>query len=86
MKKHKYGRLHKEHQMTIISELVDDAKFIIKFRTKYTRLQKKLDRKAPKAGDMAPDFTLFDVTGTESVTLSDLRGKKPVALVFGSYT
>ncbi len=72
--------------MTILSELGSDAKFILLFRMKYTRLQKELDRKAPKAGDITPDFTLHDITGTQSVTLSDFRGKKPVALVFGSYT
>lgn len=72
--------------MTTISELFNDAKFIIKFRSKLTKRQHKLDKKAPKAGDLAPDFTLSDATGTESVTLSDFRGKKPVALVFGSYT
>ena len=72
--------------MTTISELFNDAKFIIKFRSKLTKRQHKLDKKAPKSGDLAPDFTLSDVTGTESVTLSDFRGKKPVALVFGSYT
>jgi peroxiredoxin len=72
--------------MAILSELVGDAKFILQFRMKYTKLQKNLDRKAPKAGDMAPDFTLSDITGKESVRLSDFRGQKPVALVFGSYT
>ena len=82
----KYRRLHKEYQMTILSELVNDVKFIMQFRTKHVRVQKKLDQKAPKAGDIAPDFTLSDVTGKESVTLSDFRVVKPVALVFGSYT
>lgn len=72
--------------MTILSELASDAKFILQFRMKYTKLQKNLDRKAPKAGDMAPDFTLSDVKGEESVKLSDFRDQKPVALVFGSYT
>lgn len=72
--------------MSIISELYDDAKFIIKFRTKALKNQKMQNALAPKAGDLAPDFTLFDNSGTESVTLSDFRGKKPVALVFGSYT
>jgi peroxiredoxin len=72
--------------MAILSELVDDAIFILQFRMKYTKLQKNLDRKAPRAGDIAPDFTLSDVTGKESVRLSDFRGQKPVALVFGSYT
>ncbi len=72
--------------MTIISELYNDAKFIAKYRFEWTKSQKRLDAKAPKAGDLAPDFTLFDISGTESVTLSDFRGKRPVALVFGSYT
>ena len=72
--------------MTIISELFNDAKFIIKFRSKVMKRQKELDKLAPKAGDVAPDFTLFDISGDESITLSDFRGKKPVALVFGSFT
>ncbi|MFT5730879.1 MAG: peroxiredoxin [Desulforhopalus sp.] len=72
--------------MTIISELFNDAKYILNFRSKLTKQQRQLEKKAPKTGDMAPDFTLSDSTGTESVTLSDFRGKKPVALVFGSYT
>jgi hypothetical protein len=37
-------------------------------------------------GDEAPDFTLKTLDGTSEVTLSDFRGKRPVALVFGSYT
>ena len=72
--------------MTIVSELFDDAKFIIRFRTKKMNDQKMLDAQAPKVGDLAPDFTLSDISGTESVTLSDYQGNKPVALVFGSYT
>ena len=48
--------------------------------------QKILDQKAPKAGDLAPNFALNDISGTDAVTLWDFRGQKPVALVFGSYT
>jgi len=72
--------------MMIISELFNDAKFILKFRSKLTKQQHKLEKKAPKIGALAPDFTLSDSTGTESVTMSNFRGKKPVALVFGSFT
>ena len=72
--------------MTILSELFDDAKFILKFRSKLMKRQMGLNKLAPKAGDTAPDFTLRDILGTESITLSDFRGKKPVALVFGSFT
>ena len=72
--------------MSIISELFNDIKFIGKYRFEVGKRQKKLNKRAPKVGDLAPDFTLSDISGTQSVTLSDFRGKKPVALVFGSYT
>ena len=39
-----------------------------------------------KVGDLAPDFTLITKDGKSKVTLSDFRGKKPVVLIFGSYT
>lgn len=39
---------------------------------------------ALKAGDIAPEFSLPLVDGTESVSLSELRRDKPVVLVFGS--
>lgn len=40
----------------------------------------------PKLGDAAPDFTLPKHDGTAQVTLSDSFGKRPVVLVFGSFT
>ncbi|HKA06304.1 MAG TPA: hypothetical protein VKD71_03540 [Gemmataceae bacterium] len=40
----------------------------------------------PKLEAMAPDFTLESPDGKKSITLSDYRGKKPVALIFGSFT
>lgn len=39
-----------------------------------------------KVGDVAPDFTLITKDGKSKTTLSDYRGKKPVVLIFGSYT
>ncbi|NQT54514.1 redoxin domain-containing protein [bacterium] len=39
-----------------------------------------------KVGDPAPDFTLKQLDGKGTVALSSLRGKRPVVLVFGSYT
>jgi hypothetical protein len=39
-----------------------------------------------KVGDTAPDFTLRKSKSEETVTLSKLRGVRPVALLFGSYT
>lgn len=41
---------------------------------------------APKVGDPAPDFTLADIRGEQRVRLADLRGQRPVALIFGSFT
>ena len=72
--------------MSTIIELFDDLKFIITFRTQKMKGQRMLNAQAPKTGEPAPDFTLFDISGTKSVTLSDFRGQKPVVLVFGSYT
>jgi hypothetical protein len=72
--------------MNIVSELFSNARTILQYRRTSHKWQIKQDKKTPKTGELAPDFTLFDVTGTASVTLSDFRGKKPVALVFGSYT
>ena len=48
--------------------------------------QLERDPRSPKVGDLAPDFELQDPEGVTRVRLSDFRGKRPVALVFGSYT
>ena len=48
--------------------------------------QKAMESSAPKVGETAPDFTLSDVQGTNQITLSALRGQRPVALIFGSFT
>jgi hypothetical protein len=39
-----------------------------------------------KVGDQAPDFSLEQYDKKATIQLSALRGKKPVVLVFGSYT
>lgn len=39
-----------------------------------------------KVGDAAPDFTLPLVTGKGEVKLSSFQGKRPVVLIFASYT
>ncbi len=72
--------------MTTFTDVVNEIRTTIRYRKKLMPWIKGLDERAPKAGDMAPDFTLFDTTGALSVTLSDFRGKRPVALVFGSFT
>ncbi len=44
------------------------------------------DPRAPKAGDLAPDFELLDTNGENPVRLSHHCQDKPVALIFGSFT
>ena len=58
----------------------------IKNRNEGTTWQKKYDANAPKVGDLAPDFELRDSDGENPVRISDFRGQKPVALIFGSFT
>ena len=56
------------------------------YRKQSAAWQTKYDARAPKIGDLAPDFELSDASGENSVHLSDSHGEKPVALVFGSFT
>jgi hypothetical protein len=55
-------------------------------KRRFNAWQTRYDAQAPKEGDLAPDFGLWDPAGENGVRLSDYRGKKPVALVFGSFT
>ena len=58
----------------------------IHFMKKERAWQKKYEAIAPKPGDTAPDFELSDINGENPVRLSSFQGRKPVALVFGSFT
>lgn len=44
------------------------------------------DQLGPKVGETPPDFSLKRAGSEERVRLSSFKGKRPVALVFGSYT
>ncbi len=59
---------------------------MIKYRNEMRVWQKKFDALAPKIGGIAPDFELSDANGENPVRLSDFKGRKPVALIFGSFT
>ena len=56
------------------------------WRSEELAWQLERDPLSPKVGDLAPDFELQDPEGVTRVRLSDFRGERPVALVFGSYT
>ena len=66
--------------------MLDGLRKHIRYKKQYDAWQAKYDARAPKAGDLSPDFELFDVTGTRRVRLSEFRSRKPVALIFGSFT
>ena len=44
------------------------------------------DETGPRVGELPADFKLKLLGSEERVRLSDFRGKRPVALAFGSYT
>lgn len=46
----------------------------------------KSGRETLKVGAEAPDFKLKTVDGKKEVKLASFKGKRPVVLVFGSYT
>jgi hypothetical protein len=58
----------------------------IQNRSEARQWHETYDPRAPKAGDVAPDFELRDLNGENPVRLSSFRGQNPVALVFGSFT
>ena len=66
--------------------MIDFVRNTLHYRKEFEAWQTRYDTKAPKAGDLAPDFTLSDAAGVNSVQLSSFQGEKPVALVFGSFT
>jgi peroxiredoxin len=45
-----------------------------------------MNRKAPKVGEKAADFTLATPDGKKSVTLSKCHSSRPLVLIFGSFT
>ena len=57
------------------------------FKTAARRPSARKPSPTPQQGDLAPDFELpFAKDETKTVRLSSFAGKRPVALVFGSYT
>ncbi|MCP4137041.1 MAG: hypothetical protein GY754_39095 [bacterium] len=58
----------------------------LKWRAIEMSWQAHYNAAAPREGDGALDFELFDPAGKKKFRLSDYTGKKPVALIFGSFT
>ncbi|HGY90364.1 MAG TPA: hypothetical protein ENK43_04230 [Planctomycetes bacterium] len=93
------GKIQKEEVAGIFAELDKDKSGdlgkneVTRFRNRRGGRRRRGDRasrqgpKLPQEGEVAPDFDL-PVLGDKSKTikLSSFAGKKPVALIFGSYT
>ncbi len=58
----------------------------IHYRDAEKAWQLESDTRSPKTGDAAPDFELSDPYGEMTVSLSDFKGRRPVALIFGAHT
>ncbi len=72
-----------DDNLRLTAQLVGPA---MEWRAEEVDWQLQRDPASPKRGDLAPDFELQDPEGRRVVRLSDFRGKRPVALIFGSYT
>src|SRR5260370_288839 len=71
-----------ERFASAVSKLPGPAFLLIPFETPWFLAP----RGDLKVGDAAPDFRLSTLDKTAQVSLSSIRGSKPVVLVFGSYT
>ena len=83
------GTIEAEDFMTLFKDLdLDDNGVLDGKDLKRPRfLGPRPNGPAPRRGEMAPDFELaLADKPKQTVKLSSFRGKKPVALIFGSYT
>jgi len=79
------GRLSAQELMGFFDERGGGDQ-VLSMRGEASEQSRRPDSSGVPEGEMAPDFSLEPPDGGERVTLSSFRGKKPVALVFGSYT
>jgi len=52
----------------------------------WERTKRLMARRAPAAGEAAPDFTLATPDGSQRITRSAFHEGRPLVLVFGSFT
>ncbi len=55
-------------------------------RSEFSPARQRTGDQVPQPGEMASDFELASPDGQKTVRLSSFRGKRPVVLVFGSFT
>jgi hypothetical protein len=66
----------------VMSHLPWQVFLVLPFETLWTRARAG----GLQVGDQAPDFSLLKVDKTATIRLSELNQKRPVVMVFGSYT
>lgn len=66
----------------VMAKMPSVAYLLLPFETMWTRARAG----TLKSGDLAPDFSLQKLDHSGQVDLSSFRSKKPVVLIFGSYT
>jgi len=80
-------RLGRDELSEYHGRFADDAGVVQGAPAKTTQAgERTLAGDGAPVGTLAPDFLLEPLDGGRSVTLSDFRDEKPVALIFGSYT
>lgn len=88
-----YARLEAEGEQKLAGLSLADLKDAMSHPEAAKTVQElmPLELSSAQEGDRAPDFTLpwlpgYGREGNDAFTLSDHFGRRPVALVFGSYT
>ncbi len=77
-----YMRQPPDRFAPIMARMPMPLMLVLPFETLWTRARAG----SLRPGDAAPDFDLATLDKTAQVRLSEFRGKRPVVLVFGSYT
>lgn len=52
----------------------------------WERTKRLMLRKAPAVGDVAPDFALATLDGSQTIRMSEFHESRPLVLIFGSFT
>jgi len=66
----------------VMSQLPGEVFLIMPFETLWTRARAG----SLRVGDPAPDFSLMKLDRSSELRLSEINRRRPVAMIFGSYT
>ena len=72
--------------LSLVLAMIAVSVFAEQGNAKRTRRPRMENKNQLEIGDMAPTFKLKSLDGKEETELEKFRGKKPVVLLFGSYS